>query len=141
MQPDPILVAETGAWFQKANDDLAVAEYLLTASGPRLGVVVFHCQQAAEKALKGFLMWHDEPFRKTHHLTDLGEQCVAIDPMLTPTVSQASTLTDYVWKFRYPGSPDAPSEIEARQALELARTVYEAILQRLPPEVRPAESR
>jgi HEPN domain-containing protein len=43
------------------------AERLLKA--PALfGAAVFHCQQAAEKALKGFLAWHDTPFRKTHDL-------------------------------------------------------------------------
>ena len=34
---------------------------------------LYHCQQAAEKALKGFLAFHDHPFRRTHDLRELGE--------------------------------------------------------------------
>jgi prevent-host-death family protein len=30
--------------------------------------MVFHAQQAAEKAMKGYLSWHDQAFRKTHDL-------------------------------------------------------------------------
>ena len=46
-------------------------------------------------------------------------------------------LTEYAWKYRYPGEPAEPDEAEARQALALAREVYDAILARLPAEVRP----
>jgi len=56
MPVDPVLIAETKAWLRKAAYDLRVASHSLTASPPLLDDVVFHCQQAAEKALKGFLM-------------------------------------------------------------------------------------
>ena len=63
MPVDPVLIAETKAWLRKAAYDLRVASHSLTASPPLLDDVVFHCQQAAEKALKGFLMWNNIPFR------------------------------------------------------------------------------
>jgi hypothetical protein len=50
---------------------------------------------------------------------------------------QAARLTEYAWKFRYPGEPEEPPVAEAQEALALAREVYEAILNRLPAEVRP----
>lgn len=41
--------------------------------------------------------------------------------------------------YRYPGGPsDAPRE-EADSALKLAREVYDAVLKRLPEEVRPLD--
>ena len=46
-------------------------------------------------------------------------------------------LTDFAWKYRYPGEPEEPSREETEAALALAREVYEAILARLPEEVRP----
>lgn len=46
-------------------------------------------------------------------------------------------LTEYAWKFRYPGEPEPPPLKEAEAALALAREVYEVILDRLPAEVRP----
>jgi len=50
---------------------------------------------------------------------------------------QAAPLTEYAWRFRYPGESDEPVREEAEQALAVARIVYEAILTRMPPEARP----
>lgn len=140
MLPDTLLVAETRAWFIKAANDLRAAAHEFSAVPPLLGDIVFHCQQAAEKAMKGFLTWHNRPFRKTHSLEEIGEQCLEIDATLKAIVDRAVPLTEYAWKFRYPGVPDEPEEpsmSEAQDALACARTVYEALLSRLPAEVRP----
>lgn len=77
-------------------------------------------------------------FRKTHNLTELGELCAGLDPSLELLLRRAAELTDYAWKFRYPGEPEEPPREEAEQALTLAPKVYEAILARLPEEVRPS---
>jgi HEPN domain-containing protein len=72
MQPDPVRAADTQAWLEKAAMDLRSAEADLGVTPPIVGDALFHCQQAIEKALKAFLTWHDEPFRKTHDLGELG---------------------------------------------------------------------
>lgn len=59
------------------------------------------------------------------------------DGTLKPIVDDAMPLTQYAWKYRYPGEPVEPNEAEAREALALARQVYDAVLARLPTEVRP----
>lgn len=137
MAHDPELVAETRGWFVRADRDFAGGRVDLAAEPPLTGDAVFHAQQAAEKAMKGFLTWHSRPFGKTHNLTELGEMCARLDPGLEPLLRRASVLTDYAWKFRYPGEPDEPPREEAEDALALAREVYDAILGRLPAEVRP----
>jgi HEPN domain-containing protein len=137
MPLDPELVAETRAWLSRARRDLDTAAFELTAASPFAADAVFHAQQAAEKALKGFLTWHSSPFRKTHNLEELGEQCLQFDPALKPVIDQAVPLTKYAWKYRYPGEPEEPSPQEAEAALALARAVYDAVLARLPEEVRP----
>jgi HEPN domain-containing protein len=137
MRLDPMRVAETSAWLIKAVEDLRAAEHEFTAVPPLLGDIVFHCQQAAEKAMKGFLTWHDVPFRKTHSLEEVGEQCLGTDPTLQSLVDRAVPLTDYAWKFRYPGEPEEPSVGEAEEAFAIAREILDAILSRLPTEVQP----
>jgi HEPN domain-containing protein len=137
MPSDPVLVAETRAWLSKASRDLKAARHGLAASPPLLEDVVFHAQQAAEKACKGFLCWHNVPFRKTHSLEELGEQCLDLDPTLRALVDRAAPLTEYAWRFRYPGEPEEPSREEAEEALAIAQEVFEAIQRRLPPEVAP----
>ena len=132
MQPDPARVAETREWLGKAALDLRAAAFEFTAQPPLTADIVFHCQQLAEKSLKGFLAWHDRPFRKTHNLFEIGQQCAAVDPTLEGLIRQAARLTEYAWKFRYPVEPEEPSVAEAQEALALAREVYEAIINRLP---------
>ncbi len=137
MPLDPALVEDTRAWLTKALMDLRAADILLRAAPPLLGNVVFHSQQAAEKALKAFLAWHDEPFRKTHNLEEVGRQTLPFDTTLRALVGRAGGLTEYAWKYRYPGEPKEPRLSEAEAALALAREIYEAIIARLPAEVRP----
>lgn len=76
MAYDPALVEDTRGWLTRASLDL----------------------HAAEKALKAFLAWHDEPFRKTHDLEELGGQVAAFDPSLRALVDRAGTLTEYAWE-------------------------------------------
>jgi HEPN domain-containing protein len=136
MPHDPARVSDTKSWLARAADDLEAAERLLKA--PALfGAAVFHCQQAAEKALKGFLAWHDTPFRKTHDLEESGEACIAIDATLRETIDRAIPLTEYAWKFRYPGEPEEPTREEADDALAAARDVYAAVAALLPDEAKP----
>lgn len=137
MPHDPELVAETRAWFVKASQDLGAAQHEFKAEPPFLTDIVFHAQQAAEKSFKGFLTWHSTPFRKTHNLDEIGEQCLRHDPSLKATVDRAVPLTRYAWEFRYPGDAEEPTREEAEKALALAREVLDAVLQRLPAEVRP----
>jgi HEPN domain-containing protein len=79
MPPDPVRAADARAWLAKAAQDLRRVDLLLAADPPAPEGALFHSQQAAEKALKGFLTWHDVPFRRVHELDELGEQCAGID--------------------------------------------------------------
>ncbi len=133
-------VEDVRAWLGKADLDLRAAAHALSAPEAAFSAdAVFHAQQAAEKALKAFLAWHDVPFRKTHNLEELGRQCGTLDATLQAFVDPAVPLTAYAWKFRYPGEAEEPTGEEAQQALEIARSVYKAILSRLPESVYPGK--
>ena len=137
MAPDPEKLADTRAWLRKAATDLRAAEHERRAKPPITADIVFHAQQLAEKSLKAFLTWHDEPFRKTHNLVELGEQCSAIEAELEPLLRQAAPLTEYAWRFRYPGEPEEPSVEEADEAISIAREVFDRIVSILPEEAHP----
>lgn len=136
MPHDPARVTDTKGWLREADEDLKAANQLLKHSKPLTSVIVFHCQQAAKKALKGFLAWHDVPFRKTHELEEIGEACMKVDATLKGIIDSAVPLTEYAWKFRYPGEPDQPSKKEAQEALSIATEVCKEVAIRLPTEVR-----
>ena len=56
-------------WFRKAIEDLQAAKLLLSQNSESFwGPSVFHSQQAAEKAIKGFLAFNKIRFSKTHDL-------------------------------------------------------------------------
>lgn len=135
MPRDPARVADTRAWLQKADNDLRAAQHDRTAEPPLLGDVTFHSQQTAEKTFKALLTWHDKPFRKTHNLEELGEACLAFDPSLKAVVDRAVPLTQYAWRFRYPGEPGEPTPSEAEEALAIARYVLQSVRARLPGDV------
>ncbi len=70
MPSDPRL-EDARAWLAKAAADLRAADLeVATPEADLFEDVAFHAQQAAEKALKAFLAWKDEPFRKTHSIED-----------------------------------------------------------------------
>jgi HEPN domain-containing protein len=69
MTPDQLRHEEARAWLDRAHRDLRAAGLLI--AGLANAEALFHCQQAAEKALKAFLTLHEKAFRKTHDLGDL----------------------------------------------------------------------
>lgn len=85
----------------------------------------------------GYLAWHGRTFRKTHNIGELGQAVLESAAELADLLRKAAGLTDYAWRFRYPGETEEPTHEETEEALGLARQMYEAILARLPEEVRP----
>ncbi len=62
MPPDDARLEDARAWLAKAELNLRAADLELgTPQAGLWGDVAFHAQQAAEKALKAVLAWHDEP--------------------------------------------------------------------------------
>jgi HEPN domain-containing protein len=136
MQPDDLRLKDTQDWLARSDEDLRNAGHDLTAVPPFIRDALFHTQQAVEKACKGFLAWHDRPFRKIHNLEELGSLCAAVEDGLAGLAGQAAPLNKYAVRFRYPGEPYSPTIEEAREALALAGRIIEDILARLPGEVQ-----
>ena len=115
---------EAARWLAAGAKDLKPAR-LLAAEEPTGSV--FHSQQAAEKSAKAFLAFHNVPFRRTHDLQELGNQCTELDPSLAGILAEAEDLTDYAVTFRYLDAPHEPDADEATSALQIAGRLYERI--------------
>jgi HEPN domain-containing protein len=64
---------EVRKWFNRAEEELAVAEW--TLAGQKHGATVFHCQQTVEMALKGlYVLQNSEDAPRTHSLVFLGHK-------------------------------------------------------------------
>ena len=130
MMPAQWLLEETTQWLQHARRDLRAAELCVEELPAE---ALYHCQQAAEKAFKALLTFHQVPFRKTHELPELAAACILIDPSLDSEIrTPAVKLTRYSWLFRYPGAPYEPDVEEAVEGRAHAIAVESAISRRLP---------
>jgi HEPN domain-containing protein len=108
-------------WFDKAERDLLTADTMLGIVPPITDIVCFHCQQTAEKYLKGFLAWHATPLSRVHDLAELFMQCCVLDTRMASLQPLAIMLTDYAVDARYPGPPHSePTEQDALAARNAA---------------------
>jgi HEPN domain-containing protein len=129
MTPEELRINEACAWMDRSRRDLHSAELLI--AGGEYADALFHSQQAAEKAMKAFLTFHQIEFQKTHDLARLSRHCVVIDGSLSSALAPAYGLSRYAWVFRYPGAPYMPEAQEAADGLGSARAVASAIEARL----------
>lgn len=119
------------AWLLKAKHDLETARLLIEHEKRLLDIAVYHCQQAGEKALKGYLTEHDIIFPKTHSLVQLLKLIIPAAPDLSSLTQHAKVLTPLGHEFRYPGDTIEPTMDEATEALKLAEEVYRFCEERL----------
>jgi HEPN domain-containing protein len=125
--PPEARAQEVAAWLARARQDLRAVRVDLDADPPLLADAAFHCQQAVEKALKALLTRHDHPFRRTHDIGELALACLEHEPSLEPLLRESAPLTEYAWRFRYPGEPFEPERQEVEDALELAARIVMAV--------------
>ena len=114
---------EVAGWLVRARQDLRAVEADLDAVPPLLADAAFHCQQAVEKSLKALLALHDHVFRRTHDIGELALACLEHEPSLESLLRSSAPLTEYAWRFRYPGEVFEPERDEVDDALVVARRV------------------
>jgi len=120
-------------WFQKAENDLLNVKNNLMAEHYPADTVCFHCQQAAEKYLKGFLARHQISFAKTHDMLTLLQQVRQFAGGEVSVLSDKVLLLDeYSVSIRYPQEyAEEPGEEEVRAAYQAALDVRTWIRSRL----------
>ena len=124
-------------WLRKAASDIVSMEATLRAGS--LDGACFHAQQAAEKYLKAFLLYHSTPFPHTHNLEDLVDLCGRIDASFHSLTSQVAALTPYAVRLRYDDS-FWPTMDLAEEARATALAVRGCVLLRLPKELSESPS-
>src|SRR5229473_7073027 len=82
-------------WLAVAELDRRGVELCMTADPPARELAAFHCQQAVEKLLKGFLTLAGKRSRKTHSLAQLGELAQASFPELAGLVAAVEGWSDW----------------------------------------------
>ena len=106
---------EAEQWIEKANEDIKVLSILIHREDAEemTSTIGFHCQQAIEKLLKSFLIYHKTDFRKTHDLNELRDKCGDLDPDFKDI--------EFAVDYRYPDDSYIPDteEVKSNQDLVL----------------------
>jgi HEPN domain-containing protein len=122
-------------WLKKAQRDLAAAQKL----APELpDIAIYHCQQGAEKALKGFLVFHDTDSGDTHNINTLVKIASTFKPEFATLLKEAGYLSQYNQIYRYPMEVTEdfnPSPGELKKAYKLASEVYNSVINSMPEEI------
>lgn len=117
---------EVKEWLDFAKMDLSSARHLYETFYPRpLQIICYHCQQAAEKALKAVIVAKGKPggMPKMHDLEFLLSQMKNYTDIKEELWDYAEALTPYGIEIRYPGGTEISDE-QAELGLKYADVLY-----------------
>ncbi len=130
-QQEPMTNAQK--WLAFAECDLIAARKLAFGEDTLLNHAAFHCQQAAEKAVKADLTFHEIEFPNTHNIEQLINLATKFDPKINSLVHVRKLLTEFATK-RYPEPEYHLVKRDEFQALfDNAKGFYNYILTQLLP--------
>jgi HEPN domain-containing protein len=125
------------SWLLKAKRDLASARVLAASNPPLLDTAIYHCQQAAEKAVKGYLVFCDQEAERIHDIEVLIRSAMSCDQGFAEWVDVGNELTPYARLYRYPGPATEPTREQFDRAISAAEGLYKFVLSLLPPNAQP----
>jgi HEPN domain-containing protein len=118
-------------WIEKADHDLGTGQVTYLYLPQYCDTIAFHCQQAAEKYLKGFLLFLDIPFKRQHslnYLLGLLSQKIEISNEL---YDNASELEGFAVEIRYPDTSVELSDDEIQQAFKITKLIRAFVLSQM----------
>lgn len=107
-------------WFAYAENDLQAASLLTDAH--IIGCALYHIEQAAEKALKAYLIATNTDFALTHDLVPLLSSCSKTEPDFNEFTSDIREINPYSTKSRYPNKSYIEPAISSVKSLILRTT-------------------
>ena len=122
------------AWLAYADADYMTAAFLYEKQHPRqLEIICYHCQQAAEKAIKALYLALGIPggIPRKHDLAFLLQQLSAMVVVPQRIENAAMRLDPYAIIVRYPGD-DRVDEFLTKNALEQAKEVLDWVKKQIP---------
>ena len=124
-----LFMQEHERWLKIAKEDLRVSKLLIKEDA--LSTVTYHCQQAAEKALKAYLVFKGKDVPRTHDLMKLVVACSKINNIFEDLDSAAELLNPFATKFRYPTEFDIPDYDDTKEAIKQAQKIVRFVLKKI----------
>jgi HEPN domain-containing protein len=116
---------DTVQWFQIADADYDSAKILNDNIRKHNDIICYHCSQAVEKYLKGYLVYHNTILQNTHNLPYLNSLCIEKNKDFREINDECRLLNNYANQIRYPHEMDITSNDvgDVLKAVEKARNI------------------
>ena len=124
-------------WMKFACADINAAQQLFSQQqNPRqrpIEIILYHCQQGAEKAIKAFIVQNGHFPPKTHELQELRLLCLQWDPCFDNSrlINHCAFLDPFSVVVRYPRHNITLDSSQASRGLNSAKRVYDFVSERL----------
>ena len=113
-------IKEVAEWFLIAKEDEIGANDLNKESTHNLSY--YHCSQAIEKYLKGYLSANNVNINYNHDISVTLNKCIKLDKSFEVLFTECNEMTNIIKKLRYPGRIIATKD-DVRDALDLINKV------------------
>ncbi|MCX6280047.1 MAG: HEPN domain-containing protein [Bacteroidetes bacterium] len=119
------------SWLLKATHDLETAKIVASHLPDFNDVISFHCQQAIEKALKGYLVSLDIEFKPVHDLGYLLNLTSTKDGSFDVYFEEVDRISRYAVQIRYPDSIIILTKSQILEAIAMADLIFGLVTQKL----------
>ena len=114
-------------WFSKGQKDIDDAQFLLK-NNRALENIAYHVQQAAEKYLKGFLIYNGWKLERIHDLVKLLEEAIKIDKSFNRFAAPMRKITNFYIESRYPTGYEVEyTKQELKKAIKESKNIINLI--------------
>ena len=87
-------------------------------------VIAFHCQQAIEKALKGYLIFLDIEFKPVHDLGYLLNLASTKNDAIDIYFEEVDRISRYAVQIRYPDTIIKLTKFQIQEAIKMADLIW-----------------
>ena len=123
------------SWIEKGDHDLGTAQLTFLYIPKFRDTIAFHCQQAVEKYLKGYLFFLGITFKKSHDLNYLLSLISQKDTISNELYEKSAELEDFSVEIRYPDTIIELTDEDINRALTISREFREFVLSRMNLEI------
>jgi len=110
-------------WFEMAKKDMKSAEILFEHDADN-GIICFHCQQAIEKSLNGFLISVTGVLQDGHSLVKLCKKAASHNSLFSDMLKDMAFVNTYYIETRYPAEdPLLVSKEDAAECMAISKKV------------------
>jgi len=114
-------------WLEMARKDLRGAEILFEHDAD-YSLVCFHCQQGAEKYLKGYLIFKTGILHEGHNLVKLCRRAASYETRFNSHLRDCAYLNTFYIEARYPAEDPMDITYEnTKDCMEIANRIMEDV--------------